>query len=208
MKQKDLIECVPLPKRGVDCYYNCKDYTFIVTTPYGGSCISCPICDNRDEEGWYYDYFNFDDYDYDSDDEEYVKLKLFEYLNIYFCTKCLVPYRYKCSHAVHGCSDDEKFGQLVYKYRLNGVVYNGMPKFSSPEVFLKLAPEMRFCWKNFCPGDSPQCPKGYSSYYSCGCKEKKNNCDRFNTLILCLKYKGIQLSFEDRENLFDYLLKN
>ena len=118
----------PILKAGQKCY-NCNKMIFAVYTPSGADYNTCPICHNGD---WDVDYDDDWDVDYD-DDWDY---------DYYYCDKCNILYDFDKMHAVEGCTDNIYYGKLVTKYKLNGKLIEGMPKFESYKHYLHLKPQL------------------------------------------------------------------
>ena len=114
------------------CHY-CKETDYVVTTPFGADCVTCPICEH---------FIEMDNFTDDEDDiiENYLnrhnqntKKNCFD-----FCPKCNVIFTSEKMHRMGGCTDSIYTAAFVKKFKFKNKLYNGMPQFNSKEELLTI----------------------------------------------------------------------
>jgi len=174
-----------MPKNGIPCC-KCRVEMFSIETPYGADYVTCPLCKYWNIQGDVSDIISdiLEKREKETGIEEYTP---------YYCEKCNIMFRFGCTHAVNGCTDDIYHAELIKSYRvenqdfrreilgktflpseLNNIIYKylfdifiGMPKFESLKECESIFPNLTLNWNCTCNKSNSQCSKGYTHRYSC-----------------------------------------
>lgn len=131
---------------------SCSLSGFFSTTPHGGDCNTCPLCN-----GYNWEYTLNND-EYNKYLEKYEKNIENESLN--FCNNCKILYDVGCIHAVNGCSSDIYNGHVVRKWKYNEHDYIGMPCFDDLDEYLAKINDIKIV-ELICPNNGLHCSHGY-----------------------------------------------
>ena len=122
-----------LPSKAI-CWY-CSKMDYIINTPMGGSYITCPICRQ---------YVDFeDDERYDKYDELLDNCVNEGLLKYYYCHKCNILFDMEI-HGANGCTEDSYTSIFIYRFKWNGIIYEGMPQINVEELFSILKNDIQF----------------------------------------------------------------
>jgi len=146
-----------LPSK-TDCINKKCDVKYIITqTPNA----YCPVCD-KDNENFENDMFDMFD-----DDDRYETGKASEYTHkYYYCPYCKIMF----SGTVHsgGCYSETAI--FIKKFKINGTIYEGMPKFDDSKEYFKALLDETFIILETEPTDNRPVPHRYCEH------DKKKSC--------------------------------
>jgi hypothetical protein len=134
---------------------NC-DVKYIITQTCNSSTY-CPVCDKDNE--------NFEDnmYDMFDGDDRYQTGNASEYIDNYrYCPFCKIMFL----GTIHSGGCYSETATFIKKFKINGTVYKGMPKFDNNEEYFKTLLDVTFIILETEPIDNRPVPQRYCKHDS------------------------------------------